>query len=320
MNRRAFLATMSLLAVVRGGEARNGSKDEAAAMRRLAQSPGPAREKLTMITPRHPPQPLPFGLHDVPGLSRDTHYVHYERHYLEYLWRWEDGDRQLLQLASEGAPPEQLQSLDESRRAAANMVLLHHLYWRNLGTELRPSDDRLSGITDKFLQLPPHIGGTPTQWLLLVQDAVGPRTQLLAAPAPSHRVVAAVDLADHAWVLDFPDLRSYLRHLPRLWLKHLDQWELALEYDDGPLSTEPPLPAEARSFREGLQELANALGVSVELDTACRTLRRAAGEAGGVCLVRTEDYPGVLDIQLGHCFSPASLTNARVEIVLGCGS
>jgi len=250
VNRRSFLrvslgaAGAFVLAELTGCQQDFNARREA--LRQCANRPGPAEAKLAALHPsaRRLPLPLPFEEAEVPGFSPATHRVHWYHHYLEYLYRWEHGERELVRGAIGLAALEEAKAdraaFETARqrairhhtalRRAANMVTLHELYWRdfwNGGTKR----DRLKAAaqTDALLsqtdETAPHY--SEPLWILALRRGSNANDPDSAPLRPRLHVwcdedesipwgmeaAAAIDCPDHAWLLDFLDFSQYLSQL-----------------------------------------------------------------------------------------------------------
>lgn len=262
------------------------------ALRASARRPGPAIDTLAALTPpaRRPAKPLPFGLDDVPGFSADTHRIHWEHHYLEYLYRWERGERDLLVEAAELArtPPEafdaarwRLLEKAERTRQAANMIVLHELYFALFwsGTERaipQPAFDRfVRGLGDDW-----------PAWLLAFEDGTVLRWREEDSASFGPAPLAGIDTPDHTWRLDFASqadaLHQVLRNMPAA------QGDLFLEGRlIGPFDPEPPTDltlASGDDWQAAVDDLRAAVGLEPDNDSA-RGLALAAGPDGQVALL-----------------------------------
>ncbi|MGI8905859.1 MAG: hypothetical protein ACR2IE_05130 [Candidatus Sumerlaeaceae bacterium] len=223
---------------------------KAALQKAAAAGPGPARDKLLGLNLRHPAVPLPFDPNAIPGFSCAAHEVHFSHHYLEYLWRWENGERELLKLAAElgvvartntegdkiATLRDRILEQAETVRQSANMVMLHNSYWStfSVGDPARKPEAQMLAN-----QLPGSEPPDKLTWLLLLgpirriqsyymvykdsdaEFAVDSREPFAAeglhrvfsmeASFPfSYAALAAVDCLDHSWLLDFDSFRAYL--------------------------------------------------------------------------------------------------------------
>lgn len=222
--RRQMLALVGGALVGAIGCHRHSSVEESesvivTALRRAAQGPGPARLRLPAVDqfPGRPIYQIPFPLDRVPGFSRDTHFVHYERHYLEYYCRWIEAESRLLkQIAT--IPPGDQEALRRSQsaviaesfalRGAANMVILHEAYWDRLWSGETPRDPVV--FAELHGQLAAVTPRPPAAWIVAASDRhlwhVDPLGELPDGLEP----LAAIDCPEHAWALDFADYGTYL--------------------------------------------------------------------------------------------------------------
>lgn len=83
------------------------------------------------------PKPLPFDPTTVCGLSPALLRAHHEHHYTSAVHRLNLVRRQVGRLERHG-PPLHLASLKRDELVAANAVVLHELYFDNLGPDGRP--------------------------------------------------------------------------------------------------------------------------------------------------------------------------------------
>lgn len=230
MTRRALLVgaagAAAYLALRGRGEEPPDVDAELEALRRASLAPGPAEVKLGALAPppRRSAVPLPFARDAVPGFSAAAHHVHWNHHYLEYLWRWEEGERALLAgAAALLAEPESIgreafataMALRfEDVRAAANMVVLHEAYWRHLWSGLQADADpvlaqRLAAVGERCAR----------GWTIAadVDGMLGTASMGPDFPSAPLGVVplAGVDWQPHAWRLDFASLEAYAAGLLR---------------------------------------------------------------------------------------------------------
>lgn len=182
------------------------------ALLNAAHRPAPHELQPATHQPRHPVYTLPFAPKSVPGFSPDTHDVHYIHHYLEYHRRWELGERRVLRLAAEAnddAAMSILAEQHEQMRQAAALVILHEIYWDAFGTAAR-----------KDCRVPNALLGAATgEWLLLMEDRLTGERYIRPLESQQtywntqHRVVEAIDLMEHAWLIDFRSVEDYLKGL-----------------------------------------------------------------------------------------------------------
>jgi hypothetical protein len=199
------------------------------ATRLASQRPGPAEPRLQAmgrlaISPA--PHLLPWMEPSRPwgGISLATHALHWRHHYLEYLWRWNDGlrerDQAAEQLAHHPDPSDetgrnlaQRVILAQQRlRQGAIQVLLHELYWEGLlAHPLVPSSRPPSAWLAKAGQM----ADDHRPWIGLWQ---GPSHHDLVwgVFGPQHSfpsgepLLAVLDAAHHAWALDHGSVTPYL--------------------------------------------------------------------------------------------------------------
>jgi len=222
LRRRDFLASSAALAVLALCPRVGAEEDvEIEALRRASRAPGPAEAKIAVLAPppRRAINGLPFGRDAVPGFSAATHRVHWNHHYLEYLWRWETGERALLADAAalakapaseRAALRERLLVRHEEMREAANMVVLHEVYWRDLWSGA-PSPAASSELAARLAREADACG---RGWTVFARWPNGPQGTLSLAPSRADVPLgaipeAAVDWQSHAWRLDFATLADY---------------------------------------------------------------------------------------------------------------
>lgn len=282
MNRRRLLQTLPLIAAglfaCRGAiESDSAPIDpEIEALRRASESPGGA---IAAIETMQPPAArsiarLPFDPARTRGVSRSTHLLHHRRHYAEYLHRWILGERQLLHVACGRVPepePASLRASQETARQAANMVVLHEIYWRHFipsggsaasKAPVKASFTVLRGDREAF-SLIDDTGDVPL----------------------GEEPLAVIDWQRHAWLLDHSTPQAYAQALgpllsplanellaasafARRWdhaisaQANREQIEMAVGGDLMPILYElcMPLRLDAQAALEGLRRLAGPKG------------------------------------------------------------
>lgn len=205
------------------------SDAELAAFRRAAREPGPAEARIAAMDPppRRRAHPLPFPRDGVPGFSAGAHHLHWNHHYLEYLWRWESNERALLQSAAEAtraSDSAQRATCVEAARAAsraaldaARMVILHECFWEHLwgGGPVSPPDPRTAEALLRTATAP-GMG-----WLVALKTQEGATGTVAIDVATAHDVpfgampLAGIDWAAHSWRLDFEAPSAYAAQLAR---------------------------------------------------------------------------------------------------------
>lgn len=222
LSRRDFLASSAAFAALAlCGRVVAEEDVEVEALRRASRAPGPAEAKIAALAPptRRAINALPFERGAVPGFSAATHRVHWNHHYLEYLWRWESGERALLAdaaaLAKAPAPERaalrgRLLVRHEEMREAANMVVLHEVYWRDLWSGRLASAPSAQSV-ERLVRAADSAG---RGWTVAARFADGSGGTLVLPP--THADVpfgavpeAGIDWQSHAWRLDFATLRDY---------------------------------------------------------------------------------------------------------------
>jgi len=159
------------------------------ALKLAAKSSGPARARLKELKLLNAVPSIPFDPSRAAIGTRDTHFIHYEHHYLEYFRRWND--------------PEV--SPDKSRHGHQN-VLLHEIYFHQIA-RAKPVNEQDHALAKELIQNAPK----DTAWMLKIEndwrfETSSPTFDPKNPPAISY----AIDCATHAWLLDYPDLETYL--------------------------------------------------------------------------------------------------------------
>jgi Fe-Mn family superoxide dismutase len=105
-------------------------------------APGPTPGDSAGLPPayrgEHQPKPLPFDPAKLRGLSEKLLRSHHENNYTGAVKRLKLIQRQIGQLPKE-APPYQMGALKREELIAANSMVLHELYFENLGGDGMPS-------------------------------------------------------------------------------------------------------------------------------------------------------------------------------------
>lgn len=235
MKRREFLTALasSAAGVATGwwltrephpGSSATGSQVEVEALRAAAGQPGPAEAKLAALAPlRHKAIPIPEAARLHSGLSADTHRVHYDHHYREYLARWETAEREFLRAVAAlsrlfvgGKTAELMGGISQARQlhrdatAAAMMAVMHPIYWQHLGAA--PDARTRQSVASLARDLDNKTGGS--DWLMVTHRggtvAIETGMATTIGFAFGDAVLAAIDMAGHAWMLDFATSEEYL--------------------------------------------------------------------------------------------------------------
>ncbi|CAN5217337.1 hypothetical protein BH09SUM1_BH09SUM1_08600 [soil metagenome] len=321
--RRDFLrgaATFAATTLLSRALGESMGRDFRSALRISSSSPGPANAKLGAIVSRHALQSFPFPYAAIPGVSRDTNFVHFDRHYCEYFWRWENGERLLLQdamaLAKLTNPAEVeaqrtlLWGRYQETRQASNLVLLHSLYW----DAFTPTHDATRRVAARamaanwFADFDP--GGDASDWILLTEKDGLRQTRRIPNAGmqfdPNENVIGAIDAVSHAFLLDFgTDIQSYavnvLCNMPEA------NWLLWKSAPYVAASAEPVAPPRIIA-QESVTLLSQEVGIlsdlhgnhrsSADCDMIASGLAVAAGPDGSVFTGSTLLYPGLTEFIL----------------------
>jgi len=151
------------------------------------------------------------------GLSRDLMLSHYENNYGGALRRLNLLERELVELDPSRAPGFMLNGLKREALIAANSVILHELYFDNIGGADEPQGEIASALArdfgsvkawrDEFMAMGRALAGG-SGWVLLTYSArfqrlmnqwAADHTHLLAEGIP----ILALDMYEHSYHLDF---------------------------------------------------------------------------------------------------------------------
>lgn len=275
---------------------------------RKASSPGPAPERLRGLPPRRDFPELPFEIDAIPGLSPATHALHYNRHYCEYARRWEETERDVLTRATaiglgrdRGRIPQIRGRLEFARQSAA-LVLLHDHYWEVLSRGEGASEIALNHA---FHHIERACHSMEWMWLVVENGRARFLPDMDTAFLLGGRIEAAIDLADHAWLVDHDDMDDYLSGTI---LPCAGPWEEALAtgienlLEHGP-SRVGDIQMENQAFihaMEPLEEgeahdrvgriLSDCTLEDLDPDATLKGLRHLAGESGSVLFGKAGGY------------------------------
>lgn len=164
----------------------------------------------------HAPKPLPFAPGSLPGLSERLIQSHWENNYGGAVRRLNLIEQQLAELPSD-APPYLLGALKREELIATNSMVLHELYFANLGGTASPPQplaDALGAAFGDYQSWEQEFRGTGAAlgggsgWVVLsyhVQNGMlrnswsGDHTQNLAFGVP----LLVLDMYEHAYAIDY---------------------------------------------------------------------------------------------------------------------
>ena len=164
------------------------------------------------------PKPLPFDPKTIPGLSEKLLVSHHDNNYAGAVKRLGDIENQIKQTDFATAPGFMINGLKREELIALNSVILHEVYFANLGkggskpgADLAQQIERDFGSHDRwrteFVGMGKALGGG-SGWVLL---AWSPRLgRLMNQWAADHtltaadgEVLVALDMYEHAYHMDF---------------------------------------------------------------------------------------------------------------------
>jgi Fe-Mn family superoxide dismutase len=164
----------------------------------------------------HTPRPLPFDPGKIKGLSEKLLTSHYENNYKGAVKRLNAIAEQLATLDFEKAPGFQINGLKREELIATNSMILHEVYFANLGEGNAPGADLTQAIVrdfgsferwrSQFAAMGKALGGG-SGWVILAYDPHGKRlvnswandhTQIIAGGEP----LIALDMFEHAYQMD----------------------------------------------------------------------------------------------------------------------
>ncbi|OYX49865.1 MAG: superoxide dismutase [Alphaproteobacteria bacterium 32-64-14] len=164
------------------------------------------------------PKPLPFDPKTIPGLSEKLLVSHHDNNYAGAVKRLGDIESQIGQTDFATAPGFMINGLKREELIALNSVILHEIYFANLGkggskpgADLAQQIERDFGSHDRwrteFVGMGKALGGG-SGWVLL---AWSPRLgRLMNQWAADHtltaadgEVLVALDMYEHAYHMDF---------------------------------------------------------------------------------------------------------------------
>jgi len=164
------------------------------------------------------PKPLPFDPKTIPGLSEKLLVSHHDNNYAGAVKRLGDIENQIKQTDFATAPGFMINGLKREELIALNSVILHEIYFANLGkggskpgADLAQQIERDFGSHDRwrteFVGMGKALGGG-SGWVLL---AWSPRLgRLMNQWAADHtltaadgEVLVALDMYEHAYHMDF---------------------------------------------------------------------------------------------------------------------
>lgn len=164
----------------------------------------------------HAIRPLPFDPTKLKGLSEKLLVSHHENNYGGAVKRLNLIQQQLGSLPADAAPY-QVGSLKREELIAANSMLLHELYFANLGGDGRPDGTAaallkthygsLEAWEHEFRQTALSLGGG-SGWVIVAYDAPSASLHNWWAWDHAHQVAAGVpvlvfDLYEHAYHMDY---------------------------------------------------------------------------------------------------------------------
>ncbi len=172
----------------------------------------------------HEPKPLPFDPARLTGLSERLIRSHHENNYTGAVKRLNLIEQELGRLPKD-APPYRVGALKREELVAANSMILHELYFGNLGGDGKPSGagvDMLKGAygsldawEHEFRQTGMSLAGG-SGWVLLTYDPheqavrtvwASDHTQGLAGGSP----VLVMDMYEHSYHIDYgANARGYI--------------------------------------------------------------------------------------------------------------
>jgi Fe-Mn family superoxide dismutase len=165
----------------------------------------------------HTPRPLPFDPAKIKGLSEKLLISHYENNYKGAVKRLNAIAQQLAALDFEKAPGFEINGLKREELIATNSMILHEVYFANLGEGNAPGADLSEAIVrdfgsfeqwrSQFAAMGKALGGG-SGWVILAYDPHGKRlvnswandhTQIIAGGEP----LIALDMFEHAYQMDY---------------------------------------------------------------------------------------------------------------------
>jgi Fe-Mn family superoxide dismutase len=184
---------------------------------RTAMAENTASPKPPAYRGEHAIQPLPFDPTKLKGLSEKLLVSHHQNNYGGAVKRLNLIEQQLGSLPAD-APPYQVGSLKREELIATNSMLLHELYFGNLGgsggadgiaaTLLAAEYGSLAGWEQDFRQTALSLGGG-SGWVIVAYDRRRRALHNWWAWDHAHQVagggepVLIVDLYEHAYHMDF---------------------------------------------------------------------------------------------------------------------
>lgn len=164
----------------------------------------------------HAPTPLPFDPGKLRGLSEKLIVSHHDNNYVGAVKRLNLVEQQLGSLPAD-APPYQVGSLKREELIAANSIVLHELYFANLGGDGRPHGAAADLLRTHYgaLEVWEHdlrqtalsLGGG-SGWVVVGYDAAKDSLHNWWAWDHMHQVasgepVLVLDLYEHAYHMDY---------------------------------------------------------------------------------------------------------------------
>ena len=164
----------------------------------------------------HPIKPLPFDPTKLPGLSEKLLVSHHDNNYAGAVKRLNLIQQQLGSLAAD-APPYQVGSLKREELIASNSMVLHELYFANLGGSgpadgaaaalLKAEYGSLEAWEHDLRQTALSLGGG-SGWVVVAYDRPGKSLHNWWAWDHAHQVsggdpVLVLDMYEHAYHMDY---------------------------------------------------------------------------------------------------------------------
>jgi len=197
LDRRALVAGAGLIGAALAGPA-------------LAQ-PGPAP------APGFAPKPLPFAPGSIAGLSEKLLTSHHDNNYVGAVKRLGAIEAAIAALDPAAAPSFQWNGLKREELIAWNSMILHELYFANLGAASRPGAKLAGALTRdfggvdrwaaQFAAMGKALGGG-SGWVILtwshrdgrlMNQWAADHTMSLAASTP----ILVMDMYEHAYTIDY---------------------------------------------------------------------------------------------------------------------
>lgn len=185
----------------------------------------PSRLTLASSPTERQPVPLPFDPTAVPGLSEKLLRLHHEKLYGGAVKKLNEIRAKLATVDPERSGPlwSEYGTLKAGEAAARNSVLLHELYFANLGGAGMPPPATLAtalasrfGSVERLLKLVRGCGMSTNGWVVLVLDRFSTTLEIVQTDgypggAWQAEALLVLDMFEHAYALDYgPNRAGYI--------------------------------------------------------------------------------------------------------------